>query len=549
MVREDNAVDEMSAWAYKQYLDKYAWKEHGKAVETRWSQTAYRVVKNVLGALGYGDEDREFQTALRLVTERKFMPGGRYLAMAGRDWHPINNCFLMRAEDSREGWAELVRRSILALTGGGGVGVVYSDIRPYGSEISTTGGFATGPLSPANMINEVARHVMAGGQRRSALWGGLHWRHPDIMNWITAKNWSDELKMAKAKDYNSPAPLDMTNISVILDDDFFTAYHNPMHIWHRQASTVYWAVIHGMLTSGEPGFSVNIGENVDECLRNPCCEVTSTDDSDVCCLGSVNLSRIRDLDEMALTVEIGVLFLLAGTVYSDVPYEKVAEVRAKNRRIGLGLMGVHEWLLARGYDYSVVPELKQWLEIYAQSGIAAEQWAYKHDLNVPVKTRAIAPTGTIGTIAETTTGIEPIFCVAFKRRFLDSDGQWRYQYVIDPTTQRLHESIGIDPDAIEDAYSLSYDVEKRIRFQRDIEQYVDMAVSSTINLPAVSQNPREFGDILMKYLPELRGITVYPDGARAGQPLSVVSYSHAIKHVGVSFEENIERCAGGVCGL
>jgi ribonucleoside-diphosphate reductase alpha chain len=258
---------------------------------------------------------------------------------------------------------------------------------------------------------------------------------------------------------------------------------------------------------------------------------------------------------MREVVEAATLFLLAGTVYSDVPYQQVADVRQKNRRLGLGLMGVHEWLAARGKPYGPDEELSKWLAIYEDSSYYATVQANRFNLTIPVKTRAIAPTGTIAIIGETTTGIEPIFCVAYKRRYKTAMpsgvDQIQFQYVIDPTAKRLAED-GVDPKKIEDAYSLSYDVERRISFQAWVQQYVDHGISSTINLPfPISEevHQRDFGQMLMKYLPKLRGITAYPDGARGGQPLVAVPYHVAAEQEGVVFEETEERCVGGACGV
>ncbi|HEY5444969.1 MAG TPA: hypothetical protein VIJ87_10970, partial [Pyrinomonadaceae bacterium] len=307
-----------------------------------------------------------------------------------------------------------------------------------------------------------------------------------------------------------------------------------------------------MLKTAEPGFSIDTGENAGETLRNACTEVTSTDDSDICNLGSLNLARFDSLDDFGDAVFHATLFLLAGTVYSHVPYEKVDAVRQKNRRLGLGLMGIHEWLLKRGYSYEPNEELAEWLEYYTKATEYAHYWADRHNLTRPAKTRAIAPTGTIGIIAETTTGIEPIFCVAYKRRYLASGKTWKYQYVVDPTAKRLVDEYGVAPDQIEDAYSLSYNVEKRIAFQAFVQQYVDHGISSTINLPYVITDPDEvedFGKMLYDYLPRLRGVTCYPDGARGGQPLSAVGYNVAREQEGVVFEESEERCVGGACGI
>jgi ribonucleoside-diphosphate reductase alpha chain len=445
----------------------------------------------------------------------------------------------------------MIRKAGMSLSLGGGVGVVYSDIRPSGTRIRKTNGVATGPLSPAQMLNEVARHIISGGNRRSAIWSGLHWWHSDIFNYIRCKDWSDEVKAQKEKDYSFPAPMDMTNISVILDDEFFDAYEDTKNLLHEHAHEVYEMTLEYMLSGAEPGFSVDVGENRNENLRNACTELVSEDDSDVCNLASINLSRIDSIEEFEEIVDLGTLFLLAGTVYSDIPHEEVRSTREKNRRLGLGLMGVHEWLLKRDYPYEVTEEFHEWLSVYEQSTPFAHRWADQHSLSRPIKTRAIAPNGTIGILAETTSGIEPIFCVAEKRRFLTAEG-WRYQYVISPTADRLIQNEGVDPGDIEDAYSLAYNYEKRIAFQADMQEYVDHAISSTINLPYPITDPEEvkqFGETLYKYLPRLRGITCYPDGARAGQPLTAVPYEIAKDKIGVTYDEREDTCVGGICGI
>ena len=854
----------MSPFAKSIFLAKYAARdETGKLVETDWSETARRVVPTVLAALGYGPESEEVRDLTRLVEDRKFIPGGRYLYATGKDYHQTNNCLLLRAEDSREGWADLFHKAAMSLQTGAGIGVDYSAVRGKGSRIRRTGGIASGPIELMKAVNELGRSVMQGGNRRSAIWAGLKWSHPDVFDFIHLKDWPDYIKAAKERDFNAVAPMDMTNISVLLDDDFFAAYHDTKHPRHQTACLVMKGVVYQMFKTGEPGFSVNLGDQVNETLRNApvsadtrvltgsgydrvgdivdqevavwtgkqwarttfkktgemvptvrvamsggrfltcdpshefilddgrrvaaqdlnagdslmvslpndndferfhaeaytlgfiygdgsftgvdradltlctpekkecgkwfalartttemdargytrlyfksdsllrdrkkaqldydlmeeshdfkwsfiaglfdadgsydakqhrirlsskhrpflvdvqrileelgilssinigaksgytggetwmlvvngeyvtrfgaqvptkrvvpeaftayrktkikvlgvedddaqdvfccdvgveehsftaegviisnCTEVTSEDDSDVCNLGSINLARVTSLDEMRRVTQLGTLFLLAGTVYSDVPYTKVAETRAKNRRLGLGLMGLHEFLAVRGLKYEPSKWLGEYLVEYANSGKYAMGYAIAHHLSAPVATRAIAPTGTIAIVAETTTGIEPIFCVAYKRRYLDAGKVWKFQYVIDPTARKLVEQ-GVDPDSIEDAYTLSLDMERRVRFQAWLQTFVDMSISSTINMPAWGTPANdesmlaEYERILIQYLPKIRGITVYPDGARGGQPLSPVAYSVAAGNEGVVFEESDERCLGGVCG-
>lgn len=860
-------MDKFSAFADAVFKQKYSY----NGVET-WEETAKRVVKNVMGAV---DADAGLISRLiSAVTERKFLPGGRYLYASGRPFHQVNNCLLLRAEDSREGWADLMQKATMSLMTGAGIGVDYSAVREEGANIRKTGGKSTGPLALMQMVNEAGRHIMQGGARRclpantkvmlegeklvtisevkpgqaiwtrhgyrtilakessgkqqvyelvttqgvvkstgnhrwlaarndrskdwyevdrlkvghklyfhpfpeiegnagdvhkaytigyfmgdgcayhsgrthevtfqfsndwfnkeqidkitavmrqfgtnpvlrnghgdclelrcrgkeavnifqvwkkphaapvipeeiwagdisvrlaflagwmdadgyygedswklankhestrkelcrlfetvgivttingmevrlnsyqrsmlkttlgkfsyklpkdaeckdtaeipakilsitpvgieevwdiqvqeveefiadgfvshnSAIWAGLNWKHPDIFKFIHAKNWSDDIRAMKAKDFNAVAPLDGTNISVILDRSFFRAYN----AGDAHAKRVYSETLKQMLSTAEPGFSVDYA-NRNESLRNACTEVVSEDDSDVCNLGSINLARIDSLEELKQVVSDATAFLMAGTVYSDLPYEKVAEVRKKNRRLGLGLMGIHEWLIKRGYKYEPTEALEPWLEVYQdESDAAAEKYAKEWRLSIPVKVRALAPTGTIGIVAETTTGIEPIFCVAYRRRYKGSDGKTTmYQYVIDPTAKRLIEA-GAKPENIEDAYTLSENVERRVAFQAWVQQYVDQGISSTINLPPWGSDLNNeshvtaFGKMLMKYLPKLRGVTCYPDGCRSGQPLVRVAYETAMQHEGQVFVEAADICdisgKGGSCG-
>lgn len=548
-----NKSEEMSVFAKTIMKQRYAHDLRDGGQE-EWKDIASRVARTVFKSVSAPKSLVE--QAVEYIAQRKFMPGGRYLYATGRPFHQVQNCLMLRAEDSREGWADLMHKAAMALMTGAGIGIDYSSIRAEGKAIRKTGGFATGPLALAQIVNESGRGIMQGGSRRSAIWAGLSWRHADVMKFIAMKNWIPEVRAMKAKDFNFPATMDGTNISVQLDDEFFTAYHDDKHVLHSHATAVYWAVVEKMLKTAEPGFSVDVGKNSKETLRNACTELVSADDSDVCNLGSINLAQIESIDEMRGVMEVATAFLLAGTVYSDVPYAKVDMIRTKNRRLGLGLLGIHEWLLLNGKTYRPDEDLDKYYNVYAESTGVAAQYADKWDLSRPVKTRAIAPTGTIGILAGSTTGIEPIFCAAFKRRYLKGNVH-HHQYVLDPTAKRLIEEKGVSPESIEDAYVLADDVERRMAFQAHTQKFVDHAISSTINLPAWGSetNNRDtvqvFGKKLIKYLPQLRGVTCYPDGCRDGQPLTPVKWATAVKHVGETFVEAQDICGitrGESCG-
>lgn len=516
-----------------------------------WDALADRLVEDVCGSrwgtLPVLMSDGDRKELAQHIKEMRFLPGGRYLYYAGRPYKAYNNCYLLRAEeDTREEWSNVTWRAMSCLMTGGGIGIDYSRLRPAGRPLSRTGGVASGPIPLMYAINEIGRNVMQGGSRRSAIYASLNWQHEDIPDFLRAKNWSDEVKALKEKDFNFPAPLDMTNISVNYNDAAGDLSSNQVFLENcRQA-----------MMTGEPGFSFNFGDKQNETLRNACTEVTSEDDSDVCNLGSINLGNIKSLEEFTAVVHLASKFLVCGTLRADLPYEKVYKVREKNRRLGLGLMGIHEWLLQRGQKYEVTDELKQWLCVYRdESEKAANEHCDRFYISRPVAYRAIAPTGTIGILASTTTGIEPLFAVAYKRRFLTDGTKWKYMYVVDATADRLIKEYGLKPDNIDTAYKLSHDYERRIKFQYEVQQYVDMSISSTLNLPAWGTKDnneskvQHFAEVLAKYAPGLRGMTCYPDSSRGGQPITECGYEEAMSHKGVVFEENEDACKGGFCGL
>ena len=522
-----------------------------------WEEIAERVVDSVFSVVPTTkiNEIKNFEKikseVKQVIADRKFIPGGRFLAQSGRDYHQVNNCFTLRAEDTREGWGNLLDKVTRMLMSGGGVGIDYSDLRPKGTRLKRSGGESSGAIPLMKVVNEVGRGVMSGGKRRSAIWAGLRWNHGDIQDFIVAKNWIEEVRKLKEKDFDYPAPLDMTNISVILDKNFFDSYEDKTNPEHGLAHDIYWKVIERMVRTGEPGFSVNY-DNPRESLRNACTEIVSEDDSDVCCLGSINLSKIQTIEEFKTITELGQLFLILGVLYSDVPHPKVSEIKTKNMRTGLGLMGFHEWLIRRGYKYEENDELREWLTVWKnESDRTAKYWSRKIGVKEPIKKRAIAPNGSISIAGgQTTSGIEPIFSLAYQRRYLTPEG-WKKQYVVDFVAEKLYDE-GYDLSKVEDAYSLSLNVEKRIRFQRFVQEFVDQSISSTINLPSFgslgNNDEKKFGNTLMKHLKHLRGITVYPDGARGGQPLVPVDFDFAVSKKNVVFEGH-EECADGICGV
>ena len=529
-----------------------------------WEELANTLVDDVCGGVLPQSEVDQLKW---MIATMRFIPGGRYLYYAGRPAKFFNNCYLLRAEeDTREEWAAVANRSMSCLMSGGGIGIDYSVLRGKGAPLKRTGGVASGPIDLMTAINEIGRRVMQGGSRRSAIYASLNWQHSDIQDFLRAKDWKNmpvagtdkSVADLKNADFNYAAPLDMTNISVNWDTKFLEDY------WRTEKlPELFYDNTRQALSSAEPGFSFNFFENENETLRNACTEVTSEDDSDVCNLGSLNMSRIEDIAEFRQCTELATKFLLCGTLKAQLPFDKVYETREKNRRLGLGLMGMHEWLLQRSEKYQVTDEMHRWLHVYKSvSDHTAKVSADAMGISRPVKVRAIAPTGSIGILAATTTGIEPLFAVAYKRRYLKGGSKWHYQYVVDAAAQAVIDRYDIAPENIESALDLSEDYERRMAFQADVQDYVDMSISSTINLPAWGSKlnnedtVRPFADTLAKYMHRLRGFTCYPDGSRGGQPLVSVDYKEAKDKLGEEFEEAVEThdiCDitghGGSCGV
>lgn len=552
-----------SKFAEDLFLNKY--RHEGAATWPELVRTlCYEVCLPKPYTAGTRMPEDEVEQLIQYMTKMKFIPGGRYLYYAGRRNLFYNNCYLLRCEqDTREDWAQLSWKSERCLTVGGGIGSDYSVYRQRGSHLHGTGGMASGPVSKMRMVNEIGREVIQGGSRRSAIYASLNWRHGDIHEFLHSKDWASlsipgtdaTFADAKRQDFNFPCPLDMTNISVNYDTEWL------LKLWRTgEVGDVFLDNCKQAMMTGEPGFSFNFFDKEKETLRNACTEVTSEDDSDVCNLGSVNLARIESISELADVVDLATKFLLCGTMVAELPYPKVYKVREKNRRLGLGLMGVHEWLLQRGYQYSVPEELHKWLAVYrGQSRSVANSFSDTLSISRPIACQAIAPTGSIGILASTTTGIEPVYAVAIKRRYLRGT-TWKYQYVIDEIAKQFIET-GYDPEKIECSVDLAADYKRRLSVQANIQEYVDMSISSTINLPKWGSElnnddrVKDFSDTLATYSHRIRGFTVYPDGARGGQPLVSVPFQEAKDRLGVELEESTEHfdvCditgKGGHCG-
>jgi ribonucleoside-diphosphate reductase alpha chain len=257
-----------------------------------WAELSRTLIEEVCKGI---IPDAEVERLVQYHTEMKFIAGGRYLYYAGRQNSYYNNCFLLKSlEDSKEDWANLSWKAEMCLATGGGIGNDYSIYRPKGTVIKKTGGKASGPISKMKMINEIGREIMQGGSRRSAIYASLNWKHPDAGEFLHCKDWHsipvsgayDEngkqltVGYLKEKDFNYPAPLDMTNISLNYDNDFLEeVFGLPIAEIKRnfelgvqmevvKVPITFLENVRQALKTGEPGFSFNFFSKVLETLRN-----------------------------------------------------------------------------------------------------------------------------------------------------------------------------------------------------------------------------------------------------------------------------------------
>lgn len=541
-----------------------------------------------------------------IVTNR-FMPGGRIWYGSGRPRAQLLNCFVLPTSDSREGWGKTLSDVIVVSGMGGGVGVNCSPIRPRNSPIRGTGGFATGAVSLMNMINGIGDELVSGGARRIALMLDLNITHPDMPEFVEAK--LDKNKLNNA------------NVSVIIDkrmnaDKFvdtvkagknFDLTWGGTHYGTQNAKALWEKIVTNAWSSGEPGVlngdlanrESNISYLKPLVSTNPCGEIW-LEEYGCCDLGALVLPRFInafgsvDWNQLRLTIRTAVRFLDNVLSVNEYPLPEIRDNCNNLRRIGLGIMGLHDLLISLGYKYSsreakdFVDQLMNFIKIEAYQAsidLAIEKGpfpAYQEEfiqsgfvqraiptfLQEKIKNHGIrncalltiAPTGTTGMVANVSTGIEPIFSAAYYRRFNRPNGDGTIErakeLVINPWWKKL-ESQGKSTRVLEGAYDIS--PFEHFEMQRICQRHIDNATSKTINLPN-NYSVDSLGDLWLEYLPDLKGTTLYRAGSRGEEPLEVIPLDVAINSLNSTFnnaqlaegavtEQNSMDCPDGVCEI
>ncbi len=518
-----------------------------------------------------------------------FAPGGRIMYGSGRPRGQLLNCFVVPTSDSREGWGSLAYDTLVISGTGGGVGTNYSPVRPRGFEIRGTGGTATGSTSLMSIVNAEGEEIKAGGGRRTALMMALEHDHPDIEEFLNKK-----LDLGK---------LNNANVSVIFDknpEKFFEQVRDEKNVKlvfggrtvkELPAKQLWDKIISNALKGGEPGvlngWYANRMSNISYCAKlictNPCGEIWLSE-YDCCCLGAVVLPRFVEngeiqWEELYETVRVGVRFLDDVLTVNTYPLPEIKDVCSQLRRIGLGVMGLHDMLLMLGMKYTTDRALEKVEEVMAfikntayeaSIELAKEKGPFpkfraeeflkggfaktlKPTLRAKIKEfgirncalLTIAPTGTTSMVQNVTSGIEPMFAPAYRRKFRDGD-ELREEVVVHPLFQKFVAE-GRSTKHFQGAYQLK--LRDHFEMQRICQKHLDNACSKTINvLPGTSAE--ELSDLYMEFLPELKGVTVYPEGSREDQPLTPLSHEEALEYAQSAIAE-VEggNCRSGVCEI
>lgn len=507
-----------------------------------------------------------------LLTHLDFLPNSPTLMNAGTPLGQLSACFVLPLEDNLESIFTTLHDMALIQRTGGGTGFSFGRLRPSGDVIASTGGTTPGPLAFMNIFDSATENIKRGGKRRGANMGILPVDHPDILLFLDAKAAS--------------ASLANFNLSVGITKSFMEAVehrekydlHHPMTgkvTSQLNAHEVFQHIVEAAWATGDPGLLFLDAINRTHPLpilgrieaTNPCGEVPLLP-YESCNLGSINLAHfvkeeheisLVDWSRLADVIQQAVRLLDDVLVVNRYPLPQVEAVTLANRKIGLGVMGFAELLLRLGMSYRSKEALafaSQLMSFIAQearraSAILAEErgtfphWpqsVYAHK-GMPLRNAtvtSIAPTGTISIIANTSSSIEPLFALSYRRvgvlgnqtlveinPLLQSIGErmgFLTQEVLDYVNHHgtLAGAPGV-PEQVRDLFATSLEIEPRqhLLIQAAFQAEVDNAVSKTVNVPMEATVEVISRLYRQAYHLGLKGITIYRYGSRAEQVLQL----------------------------
>jgi ribonucleoside-diphosphate reductase alpha chain len=535
-----------------------------RSVEDTWRRIARSLAQVEQDSAAWEDK---FYAALE---DFKYLPAGRITAGAGTGRRvTLFNCFVMGTiPDSMAGIFDMLKEAALTMQQGGGIGYDFSTIRPRGADVLGVAADASGPLSFMDVWDAMCRTIMSAGSRRGAMMATMRCDHPDIEAFITAKS--------------DAARLRMFNLSVLITDPFMAAVKADAawdlqfegKIYHTvQARDLWNKIMKSTYDFAEPGVifidRINAANNLNYvetiAATNPCGE-QPLPPYGACLLGSINMARLvtdpfgkaARLDPKALTDLVAVAVRMMDNVVdaSRFPLEAQAQEAQVKRRIGLGVTGLADALLMVGLRYGseeAARQTEEWLHAIARAAylasvdLAKEKGAFPlfdadkylssgnmqmmdDDVRAAIRTHgirnalltSIAPTGTISLYAgNVSSGIEPVFAYAYKRKVLQKDGSRTEEEVVDYAVQMWREKFGDAhlPDYFVNAQTLA--PLDHVRMQAAAQKWVDSSISKTINCPEdISFD--DFKEVYMAaYESGCKGCTTYRPNDVTGSVLSV----------------------------
>ncbi|MDD1762320.1 MAG: adenosylcobalamin-dependent ribonucleoside-diphosphate reductase [Methanothrix sp.] len=550
----------LSANAVEILRKRYLSRDGSGLVSETPAEMFERVASHVSDAeVRYGEDKEVWRDKfLRIMMSLEFLPNSPTLMNAGLPLGQLSACFVLPIEDSLPGIFEALKSMALIHQSGGGTGFSFSRLRPRGDVVRATGGVASGPVSFMGIFDKATEVIKQGGRRRGANMGVLRVDHPDIIEFIRAKQ--------------RPGVLENFNVSVAATDEFMRAACQGRDIdlinprtglaqSRINAQEIMSEIANCAWRGGDPGMifidRINalhplpgIIESTNPCGEQPLLPYES------CNLGSINLSKLvkegemdwRRLEEL---VSLAVRFLDDAIDVNRHPLNVIEETTLLSRKIGLGVMGFADMLIMRGISYGSPEAVQAAEEIMRFISDAARRASCKLGLvrgsfplfeqslfaswpamrNATVTT--VAPTGTISIIAGTSSGIEPLFALAFVRRVLDGA---RFLEV-SPLFERAAVARGIYspmlkaelarkgtaadmagvPQDLKDLFVTALDIlpEQHVRIQAAFQKYTDNAVSKTVNLPE-SATPSDVLNVFnMAYDLGCKGVTVFRYGSKS----------------------------------